>query len=363
MRCESCDKPGAALCFGDLDLCEECDIKKYGKVTGKHLGTYAKENREPTSRRTRSTTDNKVKASNPAQNPRSHAKFNDPVQCCKCQKTFADQNDKLLLCELCEETWKCDKCLNLSPEMYRALQESQDLTWICPPCKKFRGTCDKYVTQAVKLAMDDFVKTQELKFERNMKELEQRVHKLEEGNNVASAELTSVIGTDAKQALNKCDAMSEDLSKLNKRMSEMITEPDEIDRRKTNVIIRGMPEHPDVQDADLMTQLGDALKVNDILKNSKRVFRIGEKNETRSRPRAIKVICSSESDKDTLLGVAKKLKDTPTIGLAFKPSEVFIGPDQTIIQRERAYQARVRRRHLKEKESGNQPRNPDGSKK
>ena len=85
--------------------------------------------------------------------------------------------------------------------------------------------------------MDDFAKTLEMKFEKNMKELEQRIHKLEEGNNVASAELTRVIGTDAKQALSKCEAMSEDLSKLNKRMTQMITEPDEIDRRKTNVII------------------------------------------------------------------------------------------------------------------------------
>ena len=211
--------------------------------------------------------------------------------------------------------------------------------------------------------MDDFAKTQEMKFEKNMKELEQRVHKLEEGNNVASAELTSVIGTDAKQALNKCEAMSEDLSKLNKRMTEMITEPDEIYRRKNNVIIRGMPEHPEVQDADLMTELGNALGVSDIFQNSKRVFRIGEKNATRSRPRAIKVICSSEADKDNLLRVSKKLKDTPAIGLAFKPSDVYLGPDQTIIQRERAYQARVRRRQLKEREPGNQPHNSNGPKK
>ena len=90
---------------------------------------------------------------------------------------------------------------------------------------------------------------------------------------------------------------------------------------------------------------------------SKRIFRVGEKNETRSRPRAIKVVCSSEDDKHQLLRVSKKLKDTASIGLAFKPNEVYIGPDQTIIQRERAYQARVRRRHLKERESGQQSHN------
>ena len=361
MRCESCDKPGAALCFGDLDLCEECDIKKYGKTTGKHSGTYPKDNRERR-RATRSTTESSSKPSNQPQNTRPQLKFIEPVQCCKCSKTFADEHDKLLLCELCEETWKCDKCLNLTPEMYLALQESKDLTWICPPCKKFRGTCDKYVTQAVKVAMEDFAKTQELKFEKNMKELEKRVQQLEEGNNVASAELTSIIGTDAKQALTKCEAMSEDLSKLNKKMSEMITEPDEIDRRKANIMIRGMPEKAEIQDTDLIQELGQALGADDIFKNAKRIFRIGQKSDTRSRPRAIKVVCSSENDKDTILRLSKKLKDTPGIGLSFKPSDVYLGPDQTAIQRERAYQARVRRRQLKEKEQAQQPHNAQGQK-
>ena len=361
MRCETCDKPGAALCFGDLDLCEECDIKKYGKVTGKHTGTYPKESRE--ARRTRSTTDAKAKGANPTQNTKGQLKFIDPVQCCKCSKTFGDESDRLLLCELCEETWKCDKCLNLSPEMYKALQDSQDLTWICQPCKKFRGTCDKYVTQAVKVAMDEFAKKQEMKYEKNMKALEQRVLKLEEGNDVASSELTSKIGTDAKQALNKCNAMSDDLSKLNKRMCDLITEPDEIDRRKSNVMIRGMPEYPDIDDKFLVQQLGEALGVSDMFKNAKRVFRIGEKHDNRTRPRALKMICSSESDKDRILMVAKKLKDTPSIGLAFQPTDVYLGSDQTSLQRERAYQARVRRRQLKEKESRAPPREANPSKK
>ena len=37
---ESFDKNGAAICFLDLDLCQKCEIKKYGKATGKHLSTY-----------------------------------------------------------------------------------------------------------------------------------------------------------------------------------------------------------------------------------------------------------------------------------------------------------------------------------
>ena len=359
MRCEHCDKPGAALCFGDLDLCEDCDVKKYGKVTGKHTGTYPKEN--PDRRRTRATTEPKNKSTNPS--ARNQVKFMEPVQCCKCLKTFADQSDKLLLCELCEETWKCDKCLNLSPAMYTALQDSQDLTWICPPCKKFRGTCDKYVAQAVKAAMDDFTKKQESKFEKNMKDLEKRVLQLEEGNNVASAELTSVIGTDAKQALNKCEAMSEDLSKLNKKMSEMITEPDEIEKRKSNVMIRGMPELSEVEDTFLVNELCESLGVADIIGNAKRIFRVGEKKDTHTRPRAIKMICSSENDRNEILRVAKKLKDIPTRGLAFKPSEVFIGPDLTSIQRERAYQARVKRRQAKEREPKSSHHTTDAPKK
>lgn len=128
-------------------------------------------------------------------------------------------------------------------------------------------------------------------------------------------------------------------------------------------MIRGMPEHPDIPDTDLIQELGDALEVSDIFRNAKRIFRIGEKSDTRPRPRAIKVICSSENDKDQILRVAKRLKDTPTIGLAFNPKEVYLGPDLTTIQRERAYQSRVRRRQQKEKESGHRSANTNDPKK
>ena len=83
---------------------------------------------------------------------------------------------------MCEETWECDKCLSLSPDMYRALQSLQDLTFIiiCPPCKMCRCTCDKHVSQAEKAVLDDFTKQQELKFDRkHMKAIEKRALDLE----------------------------------------------------------------------------------------------------------------------------------------------------------------------------------------
>ena len=145
-------------------------------------------------------------------------------------------------------------------------------------------------------------------------------------------------------------------------MSELITEPDEIEKRKTNLMVGGMPEDSETNDTFLVQQLGEALQVTGIFERAKRVFRVGEKKDNRTRPRPIKIVCSDESDKVNVLKVAKKLKDVPAIGLAFKPTDVFLGPDQTSIQRERAYQARVRKRQVKDREPRPPQRDRDAPK-
>ena len=47
------------------------------------------------------------------------------------------------------------------------------------------------------------------------------------------------------------------------------------------------------------------------------------------------------------------MKVIPTPGLAFKPNDFYLGPDQTWNQRERAYQAMVKRRQLKDQVKDN----------
>ena len=64
--------------------------------------------------------------------------FIEPVVCSCCNVTYSDDTDKLVLCELCNEEWKCIKCMNLTDEMYQALQSCEDLTWIRAHCKTFQ---------------------------------------------------------------------------------------------------------------------------------------------------------------------------------------------------------------------------------
>ena len=224
--------------------------------------------------------------------------------------------------------------MNLTEEMYQALQSCDDLTWICKYCKKFKSTCGKYVAEAVKKAMEESM------LSKRVESIETRLKKLETDS--STQEITSAVGTDAKEALNKCQGLASDLSTINKRMEMMVTEPDEIAKRKNNIIVSGLPEYDSFDDGTLFQLLIEAMDIEP-KPEPKHIRRLGQSNKGQ---RYMKVFLQSGEEKETIMKKAKALKKTKQDGLPFDPQRVYIGHDLTKIQREREYRIRERRRQV-----------------
>ena len=268
----------------------------------------------------------------------SSIRFIEPVKCSCCNVIYSDDSDKLVLCELCNEEWKCIKCMNLTDEMYEALQSCDDLTWICKYCKKFKSTCGQYVAEAVKKAMEEYTTDTESALFKMVENLETRLKKLEADS--STQEITSAVGTDAKEALNKCQGLASDLSTINKRMEMMVTEPDEIAKRKNNISISGLPEYDSFDDGTLFQLLIETMDIEP-KPEPKHIRRLGQSNQGK---RYMKVFLQSGDEKETIMRKAKALKKAKQDGLPFDPQRVYIGHDLTKIQREREFKIRERRR-------------------
>ena len=56
----------------------------------------------------------------------------EPAKCSICKDIFVSNDDKLVICDRCEE-WICLPCSGLSITQYEAIDAN--LTWYCPDCK------------------------------------------------------------------------------------------------------------------------------------------------------------------------------------------------------------------------------------
>ena len=127
-------------------------------------------------------------------------------------------------------------------------------------------------------------------------------------------------------------------------------EPEEIEKRKNNIVIRGIPEyegrgrngeeedeednddvsnHDVMSDIDACTELLHSIGV-DITPKS--VHRIGKEHDCRSRP--LKVILNSEEEKQCAIRRGPKVRSVDPTSVSFDPTRVFISPDMTILQRQ-----------------------------
>ena len=128
-----------------------------------------------------------------------------------------------------------------------------------------------------------------------------------------------------------------------KHMKEDVDEAMEIERRKDNIIIHGVPETDAEQDIDEVAEMfGTGLKL-DFDRHMDKMHRIGKLVE--GKPRPIRVMLKTKVDgKKEILSRAKQLKDHD------KFKRMFISPDMTRKQQERDHNLRY---HLKQiRESG-----------
>ena len=108
-------------------------------------------------------------------------------------------------------------------------------------------------------------------------------------------------------------------------------EQEEICKRKTSIIIHGMEEmvdsNPTMDDSGSLMDLLHQIKCDDV--SVRTCFRLGKPQiDSQNKPRPIKVIVSSEAQKEKVLRSSKNLK-----GLSHKMDKIFIHQDLTPRQR------------------------------
>ena len=190
------------------------------------------------------------------QRKKPQKKMDDVVTCNNCHGLFADATDKLLQCERCN-MWNCIACLKYSDAEYDLLNARPELHWYCDECQK----------PAIHAVQSD-------------KEVEERC-------NYYMSQFTKRIGTLEKEMVNKADKADVDVSRkkleefdkngppqaealaiIEEKFVELRLDQEEIERRRTNLIIYDVEEPTHVDDRQEKSRCGVCHHYSDQAKSS-----------------------------------------------------------------------------------------------
>ena len=120
----------------------------------------------------------------------------------------------------------------------------------------------------------------------------------------------STLPADSKQTQNTVGGLTSDIKKLSSRIDNMLTESDEIAKRKNSVVVKGRMESEEVEDVTVATEALNAIEIQDA---PIKVTWIGEKRNY-GRSRSIRLIFYSEETKKKVLGKVKNMSKVQSEG-------------------------------------------------
>jgi len=292
--------------------------------------------------------------------------------CSGCGQVVSD-DVRALQCDCCQssEAWRCIDCLNLPVELYDMLGAKGDsvLKWLCDRCQLSmsmggsrssnsapEGKIDQLLTLIQKL-MDTFEHidarldektdaTVTAQIDVRIKSVEERLIQME--NRMTSKENRleekvdainkKVEETASNQKSVPVVTLHEDISNaVRDQLMEDKEEEDEVEKRKTNVIVFGIAESESAESDDKIEE--DTCQIAAMCHEIKcdevkvaKVTRLGRKPEgPNNRPRPIKLVMETEEYQKKLLREAKNLKLRKEGGW----DKVYVQPDLTPKQQEK----------------------------
>lgn len=244
-------------------------------------------------------------------------------KCGECKKVVG-KNERGVMCEQCELWFHC-KCEKLMEDTYLLLNQDK-IHFYCSRCDKAVGKLLKAVT------------TLQMRQDRMEEDMRCVMSELEEVK-TEMAKVTS--NTEAKQVIIEEDSFRQkwqtEMGKMKSDLESQVTssvrhvkedveESLEIERRKCNLIIHGVPEADAEQDVEAVIEVfGQGLKL-DFGRHVDKMLRIGRLVEAKSRP--IRLMIKTLDGKKEILARAKQLKEND------KFKRMFISPDLTRKQQE-----------------------------
>ncbi len=254
--------------------------------------------------------------------------------CGVCALVVID-TDYALSCNICK-VWYHIKCTKtISEALYVAMLANgstpTSLHWFCDSCNK--------VAAPLMTNMSGLIKEQE-KIKSDLASANVNISTNTQNIDKNTTDISS-IRKDIDESINiKLDGLINDMQSVQKSVNNIISEPSEIDTRKLNVIISGLPENNPDDTSELVSKVMDILHIECKYDNIKR---LGMKR-TDGKPRFTRITMEQLSMKQNLISEGKKLRDLPSDTLPFNPASVYISADLTNLQRFRAWKSRVHRR-------------------
>lgn len=262
-------------------------------------------------------------------------------RCGGCKK-LVGRSEKGIKCEICE-TWFHCKCEDMDAETYKLLDQDK-IHFYCTVCDRVAGKLLKM--------MSELSKRQD-KMEGRINVLEAEMNKITNKGFVSQEEMSNEIrkvrdevdqvkiinedrathvvreNADVQKLQNDMEAMKKEIenkmSNTTRVMKEDLDEKMEIERRKLNIIIHGVPESDAEQDVGWIDQLFTEGLHLDFQRHVGKSMRVGRLTE---KPRPIRVQIKTPEGRQEIFVRAKELKYQE------KYKRIFISPDLTRKQQE-----------------------------
>ena len=269
--------------------------------------------------------------------------------CKSCSQIFTDSDDKMLICERCDQ-FVCLRCSKISEAHYDFLQQSENnIHYYC-------DGCDLAAVTAVQTDME---------IEEKCKKF---CEKIEEAlPSKADKEIVDNLAAKIKKLEQDLHGLAKDVSNTNDKLSLARHEPTEKVKREKNIIIRGIPESDDSDDARVVEELLNKIGVGQ--PKIDKVERLGAKpkpaaqtqpqtestqpteradtNVRKVRYRPLRVQFAELESKKNSLRLATKVRQVTST--SFNPKDIFILPDQTKLEREEDLKLRKELKSQREK--------------
>ena len=231
-------------------------------------------------------------------------------------------------------SWSRIKCAKVNPKEY-AIFSREDIHWFCHDCQK----------PALDAVKSD--KIIEDRCNEYLKILTKRVENVEQTlATKANSESVNKIDTSVKTLEMKVNGLAGDVSKLGDRCDLIYSDNVEKQKRIKNIVVRGLPESEDITDTEIVKEI---LTVLDIETTPTSVVHLGKKPEVppprneaaavnndntiaNIKTRPLKIVLVSTETRNNIISRGPRVRNAQEVHCI--PKTVFIGSDQTKLERE-----------------------------
>ena len=264
-------------------------------------------------------------------------------KCFACEKTVGTK-DSALQCDCCNY-WHHIECEKVTPKSYKYLSSAKEdgVKWFCRKCNQ---GAECLLQQIIRINQKQSITDERLDYVENkihdFEEMEERLANLEKkiDEKLASVENSANSATSyAKVASKGLD--KKDVEQLVEKQTKIkIKEIEDKARRQTNMIIFRLPEANEETEEEKVSE--DETTVTRIIRcelkcaNEKpvKMFRLKGNAKFKDRPRPVKVVFKSQSDRDSVLKAFNERKKKTSNDDDRLCTQISIRKDMTRSERE-----------------------------